>query len=113
VLAYMLEVELELAKLGVPIKTRHNEVAPGQYEIAPVFENSNVGTDHQQLTMQLLQNLARRYGLVCLLHEKPFAGVNGSGSTTTGPCRPTRAATCSGRATPRTTTSCSCSSARR
>ena len=79
VLAYMLESERELAKLGVPIKTRHNEVAPAQYEIAPVFENSNVGADHQQLVMQVLQNLARRYGLVCLLHEKPFAGVNGSG----------------------------------
>jgi glutamine synthetase len=79
VLAYMLEVELELAKLGVPIKTRHNEVAPAQYELAPIFENSNVGADHQQITMQVLQNTARRYGLVCLLHEKPFAGVNGSG----------------------------------
>src|SRR5262245_19379758 len=79
VLAYMMEVELELARLGVPVKTRHNEVAPGQYEIAPVFENSNVGSDHQQLTMQLLQSVARKYGLVCLLHEKPFAGVNGSG----------------------------------
>jgi glutamine synthetase len=79
VLAYMLDCEKDLAKLGVPIKTRHNEVAPGQYEIAPIFENSNVGSDHQQLTMQILQNVARRYGLVCLLHEKPFAGVNGSG----------------------------------
>ncbi|HST54585.1 MAG TPA: glutamine synthetase III [Solirubrobacteraceae bacterium] len=79
ILAYMLEVELELAKLGVPIKTRHNEVAPNQYELAPIFENSNVGADHQMLTMQILQNTARRYGLVCLLHEKPFAGVNGSG----------------------------------
>jgi glutamine synthetase len=79
ILAYMLEVEAELAKLGVPIKTRHNEVAPNQYEIAPVFENSNVGSDHQQLCMQVLQRVARRYGLVCLLHEKPFAGVNGSG----------------------------------
>ncbi len=79
ILAYMMEVELELAKLGVPVKTRHNEVAPNQYEIAPVYENSNVGTDHQQLTMQVLQNVARRYGLVCLLHEKPYAGVNGSG----------------------------------
>src|SRR3954463_11677831 len=79
VLAFMLEAERELAKLGVPIKTRHNEVAPAQYEIAPIFENSNVGSDHQQLTMQVLQNTARRYGLVCLLHEKPFAGVNGSG----------------------------------
>src|ERR1700760_43087 len=79
VLAYMLEVELELAKLGVPIKTRHNEVAPNQFEVAPIFENSNVGSDHQMLTMQIMQNTARRYGLICLLHEKPFAGVNGSG----------------------------------
>ena len=79
ILACMLETERELAKLGVPVKTRHNEVAPNQYELAPMFENSNVGSDHQQLTMQLLQNVARRYGLVCLLHEKPFAGVNGSG----------------------------------
>ena len=75
----MLDVENELAKLGVPIKTRHNEVAPAQYEVAPIFENSNVGSDHQQLVMQMLQNVARRYGLVCLLHEKPFLGVNGSG----------------------------------
>jgi glutamine synthetase len=79
VLAYMLEVELELAKLGVPIKTRHNEVAPNQFEVAPIFENSNVGSDHQMITMQIMQNTARRYGMVCLLHEKPFAGVNGSG----------------------------------
>ena len=79
ILACMLEVERELQKLGVPVKTRHNEVAPNQYEIAPVFENSNVGCDHQQLTMQTMQNVARKYGLVCLLHEKPFAGVNGSG----------------------------------
>src|SRR4051794_40323684 len=79
ILACMMETESELAKLGVPVKTRHNEVAPNQYELAPIFENSNVGSDHQQLTMQLLQNTARRYGLVCLLHEKPFAGVNGSG----------------------------------
>src|SRR5690349_8677872 len=79
ILACMLETERELAKLGVPTKTRHNEVAPNQYELAPIFENSNVGADHQQLTMQLMQNVARRYGLVCLLHEKPYAGVNGSG----------------------------------
>jgi glutamine synthetase len=79
ILAYMLETERELAKLGVPVKTRHNEVAPNQYELAPIFENSNVGADHQQLTMQVMQNVARRYGLICLLHEKPFAGVNGSG----------------------------------
>src|SRR3954452_13962246 len=79
VLACILDFENELAKLGVPIKTRHNEVAPAQHEIAPIFENSNVGSDHQQLTMQVMQRVARRYGLVCLLHEKPFAGVNGSG----------------------------------
>jgi glutamine synthetase len=79
VLAYMMDSERELAKLGIPIKTRHNEVAPAQYEIAPIYENSNVGSDHQQLTMSILQKVARRYGLVCLLHEKPFAGINGSG----------------------------------
>ncbi len=79
ILACMMETERELGKLGVPVKTRHNEVAPNQYEIAPVFENSNVGSDHQQLTMQLMRRIARRYGLVCLLHEKPYAGVNGSG----------------------------------
>ena len=79
VLAFMMESERELAKLGVPVKTRHNEVAPAQYEIAPVFENSNVGSDHQQLTMQVMKSVARNYGLICLLHEKPFAGVNGSG----------------------------------
>jgi glutamine synthetase len=79
VLAFMLESELEARKLGIPVKTRHNEVAPAQYEIAPMFENSNVGSDHQQLLMRVLENVARRYGLVCLLHEKPFAGINGSG----------------------------------
>src|SRR5690349_4527728 len=79
ILAYMLEVEKELFELGVPVKTRHNEVAPNQYELAPVFENTNIGCDHQMITMQVMQNVARRYGLVCLLHEKPFAGVNGSG----------------------------------
>jgi len=79
VLACMLETERELLRLGIPVKTRHNEVAPAQYEIAPVFENTNVGSDHQQLCMQVMQNVARRYDLICLLHEKPFAGVNGSG----------------------------------
>ena len=79
ILACMMESEQELSKLGVPVKTRHNEVAPNQYEIAPIFENSNVACDHQQLTMQVLQNVARNYGLAALLHEKPFAGVNGSG----------------------------------
>jgi glutamine synthetase len=79
VLAFMMDVERELFKLGVPVKTRHNEVAPNQFELAPLYEGTNVGVDHQMLTMQFLQTVARRYGLVCLLHEKPFAGVNGSG----------------------------------
>ena len=79
ILAYMLDVERELYRLGVPVKTRHNEVAPGQYEIAPVFENANLAADHQQLVMLMLRRVARRYGLVCLLHEKPFRGLNGSG----------------------------------
>ena len=79
VLAFMLEVERELYKLGVPVKTRHNEVAPGQYEIAPVYENANIATDHQQSIMQTLTRVAQKYGMSCLLHEKPFAGINGSG----------------------------------
>jgi glutamine synthetase len=79
VMACMADAEAELFKLGVPVKTRHNEVAPSQYELAPIFENSNLGTDHQNLTMQILRATAEKYGLVCLLHEKPFAGVNGSG----------------------------------
>ncbi len=79
VLACMLEVEQELYKLGVPVKTRHNEVAPAQYEIAPIFEDSNLAHDHQMLTMETLRHVAEQYGLSCLLHEKPFARVNGSG----------------------------------
>jgi glutamine synthetase len=79
VLSYMMEVERDLFKLGVPVKTRHNEVAPGQFEVAPVFESSNLAADHQQLVMVTLKRVAEKYGLVCLLHEKPFAGVNGSG----------------------------------
>jgi glutamine synthetase len=79
VLACMAEAEAELFKLGVPVKTRHNEVAPSQYEIAPIFEDSNLATDHQMLTMDILRTTAAKYGLVCLLHEKPFAGINGSG----------------------------------
>jgi glutamine synthetase len=79
VLAFMHEVEAELYKVGVPVKTRHNEVAPSQYEVAPIFENANVATDHQMMTMETLRRLAPKYGLACLLHEKPFAGVNGSG----------------------------------
>ncbi|MGH9443249.1 MAG: glutamine synthetase III, partial [Thermoanaerobaculia bacterium] len=79
VLAFMIEVETELFTLGVPVKTRHNEVAPGQFELAPVYEQANLATDHQQLIMVTLRKIAERHGLVCLLHEKPFAGVNGSG----------------------------------
>jgi glutamine synthetase len=79
VLAFMLEAERELFKLGIPAKTRHNEVAPGQFEIAPVFEKANIATDHQQLLMVTLRRVAEKYGMECLLHEKPFAGVNGSG----------------------------------
>jgi glutamine synthetase len=79
VLACMAEAEAELFKLGVPVKTRHNEVAPSQYEIAPTFEQSNLAVDHQNLIMEILRKTADHYGLVCLLHEKPFAGINGSG----------------------------------
>jgi glutamine synthetase len=79
VLACMAEAEAELYKCGVPIKTRHNEVAPSQYEVAPIFESANVATDHQMMTMETLKRVAPKYGLACLLHEKPFAGVNGSG----------------------------------
>jgi glutamine synthetase len=79
VMAFMNECENELYKVGVPVKTRHNEVAPSQYEIAPVFENANLATDHQMMTMETMRRTAPKYGLACLLHEKPFAGVNGSG----------------------------------
>ena len=79
VLAFMHDVETELYKVGVPVKTRHNEVAPSQYELAPIFENANVATDHQMMTMEAMKRIAPKYGLSCLLHEKPFAGVNGSG----------------------------------
>ena len=79
VLAFMMEVERELYKVGVPVKTRHNEVAPSQYEVAPIFENANVATDHQMMMMEVMRRVAPKYGMACLLHEKPFAGVNGSG----------------------------------
>jgi glutamine synthetase len=78
-LAYMAEVDHELFKLGVPSKTRHNEVAPNQFELAPIFEEANVSTDHNQLTMEVLRKVAQRHNFAVLLHEKPFAGVNGSG----------------------------------
>ena len=79
VASFMHEVNVELWKLGVSAKTQHNEVAPAQYELAPVFATVNVATDHNQLTMETLQKVANRHGFVCLLHEKPFAGINGSG----------------------------------
>jgi glutamine synthetase len=79
VLGFMMDTERELFKLGIPAKTRHNEVAPGQFEIAPMFERGNVAADHQQLTMTIFKTIAKKHGMECLFHEKPFAGVNGSG----------------------------------
>lgn len=76
---YMKDLDQELWKLGVFAKTKHNEVAPGQHELAPIFTTTNLATDHNQLTMEIMRKVARRHGMVCLLHEKPFAGVNGSG----------------------------------
>lgn len=77
--SYMHDVEEELFKLGVPAKTRHNEVAPSQFELAPVFEEANVAVDHNQIVMDTMQSVAKKHNLACLLHEKPFAGINGSG----------------------------------
>ncbi|WP_448642361.1 glutamine synthetase III family protein [Geodermatophilus sp. URMC 63] len=79
VLGFMMDTERELFKLGIPAKTRHNEVAPGQFEIAPMFERGNVAADHQQLLMTTFKRLARKHGMECLFHEKPFEGINGSG----------------------------------
>jgi len=79
VIACMADCEAQMFKLGIPVKTRHNEVAPGQYEIAPIYEDSNLATDHNQLVMEVMRRTSPKYGLACLLHEKPFAGVNGSG----------------------------------
>ncbi|MBU3878051.1 glutamine synthetase III [Faecalicatena sp. AGMB00832] len=77
--AYMHDLDMELWKLGIPAKTKHNEVAPAQHELAPVFDTSNVAVDHNQLTMEIMKKVADKHGLVCLLHEKPFDGINGSG----------------------------------
>ncbi len=79
VMAFMQEVEVELYKLGIPAKTRHNEVAPGQFELAPIFDSANVAVDQNQMVMSILQSVAIKHDFVCLLHEKPFAGINGSG----------------------------------
>jgi glutamine synthetase len=79
VLGFMMDTERELFKLGIPAKTRHNEVAPGQFEVAPMFERANIAADHQQLLMTTFKTVAKKHGMECLFHEKPFAGVNGSG----------------------------------
>ena len=79
VAAYMEDLDTELWKLGILAKTKHNEVAPAQHELAPIFASTNISTDHNQLTMELMKKVAERHGLVCLLHEKPFEGINGSG----------------------------------
>ena len=79
VAAYMHDLDLELWKLGIPVKTKHNEVAPCQHELAPVYDTTNVAVDHNQLTMEIMKKVAEKHDLVCLLHEKPFAGINGSG----------------------------------
>jgi len=79
VLGFMMDTERELFKLGIPAKTRHNEVAPGQFEVAPMFERANIASDHQQLLMTVFKTIAKKHGMECLFHEKPFAGVNGSG----------------------------------
>lgn len=89
VIAFMEELDREMWRLGAPLTTRHNEVSPGQYEVAPIFENQNLAVDHNMLCMEVMQKVAERHGLVCLLHEKPFNGVNGSGKhcnwSVTGP----------------------------
>lgn len=89
VLAFMEDLDREMWRLGAPIKTRHNEVAPNQYEVAPIYENQNLAVDHNMLTMEVMQKVAEKHDLACLLHEKPFAGVNGSGKhnnwSVTGP----------------------------
>lgn len=77
--AYMHDLDIELWKLGIPAKTKHNEVAPAQHELAPVFDTANIAVDHNQLTMELMKKVAEKHGLTCLLHEKPFEGINGSG----------------------------------
>ena len=77
--AYMHDLDLELWKLGIPAKTKHNEVAPAQHELAPVFDTANIAVDHNQLTMEIMKKVAEKHGLACLLHEKPFDGINGSG----------------------------------
>lgn len=92
--AYMKDVNKELWKLGVSAKTQHNEVAPAQHELAPIYAECNVAVDHNQIIMETLKKVAGRHGLQCLLHEKPFAGVNGSESMTTYPSQQTMESIC-------------------
>lgn len=87
----MKELEIECHKLGIPVKTRHNEVAPNQFELAPIFENANLANDHNQLVMDLMKRIARKHNFAVLLHEKPYSGVNGSENTITGRSVPTPA----------------------
>jgi glutamine synthetase len=94
----MRELEEELWKVGVLAKTKHNEVAPAQHELAPIFTTTNIATDHNQLTMELMKSIANKHGLACLLHEKTLRGLStAAASTTTGQSQPTRAPTCSSR----------------
>ena len=79
VAAFMKDLEIQALELGIPCKTRHNEVAPNQFELAPIFEECNLAVDHNMLLMSLMKRVARKHGFHCLLHEKPFNGVNGSG----------------------------------
>ena len=91
--AFMKELDEELWKLGIPAKTKHNEVAPAQHELATIYTTTNVAVDNNQLTMEIMKRVAEKHGLVCLLHEKPFEGINGAVNTTTGLYRPTPAKT--------------------
>ena len=110
VAAFMQDLDKELWELGVLAKTEHNEVAPAQHELAPVFTTTNISADHNQLTMELLQKIARKHGMVCLLHESPLRASTAPASTTTGRSRPTQASTCSNPAKRRVRTRSSCCS---
>ena len=113
VLEFMKELDEELWKLGILAKTRHNEGAPAQHELAPIFTTTNIATDHNQLTMELMKTIAERHGLVCLLHEKPFAGSMAAVSITTGRSPPAPASICWSPVRPLTKTLSSCCSSAR
>ena len=110
VAAFMREINEELWRLGVCAKTEHNEAAPAQHELACVYDTANIAADHNQLVMDVMQKTAKRHGLVCLLHEKPFDGVNGSGKHNNWSMPPTPASTSLTPARPRARTRSSCSS---